>query len=105
MRAPTADPLRGLALSLRALDKRVQASPLDSLAWLPLQIAWLSHDDRRPFLYRAGQRQGKTTAGSGELIFRCLGRHPFKKVKARPRALCLDHYVGTAGHRDPTCTS
>lgn len=75
------DPLRGLARSLRALDKRVQASPLDKIAWLPLQIQWLSHDDRRPFLYRAGQRQGKTTAGSGELIWRCLGTHPFKKVK------------------------
>jgi len=75
------DPLRGLARSLRALDRRVQASPLDKLAWLPLQIKWLSHSDRRPYLYRAGQRQGKTTAGSAELIWRCLGQHPFKRVK------------------------
>lgn len=90
MRAPTGpDPLQGLARSLRALDRRVQASPLDKLAWLPLQIAWLSHDDRRPFLYRAGQRQGKTTAGSGELIFRCLGKHPFKRVKASPARCAL----------------
>lgn len=78
------DPLRGLARSLRALDKRVQASPLDKIAWLPLQIAWLSHSDRRPFLYRAGQRQGKTTAGSAELIWRCQGHHPYKTVKQAP---------------------
>lgn len=76
-----ADPLRRFAQLARGLARSVDRSPLDAIPWLPLQIAWLSHSDRLPFLYRAGQRQGKTTAGAGELIFRCLGAHPFKVVR------------------------
>lgn len=75
------DPLRRFAQLARGLARSVDRSPLDAIPWLPLQIAWLSHSDRLPFLYRAGQRQGKTTAGAGELIFRCLGAHPFKVVR------------------------
>lgn len=80
-RGPGGDPLRRFAQLARGLARSVDRSPLDAIPWLPLQIAWLSHSERLPFLYRAGQRQGKTTAGAGELIFRCLGAHPFKVVR------------------------
>lgn len=80
----SASPLLALAQKLRLLDQRVCNHPLSSIPWLPLQIKWLSHSDRRPFLYRAGQRQGKTTAGAAELIWRCQGHHPFKPVKRAP---------------------
>ena len=83
------DPLRRFAQLARGLARSVDRSPLDSIPWLPLQIAWLSHNERQPFLYRAGQRQGKTTAGSAELIFRCLGSHPFKIVKKAPARCAL----------------
>lgn len=83
------DPLRRFAQLARGLERSIERSPLDSIAWLPLQIQWLSHSDRLPFLYRAGQRQGKTTAGAGELIFRCLGKHPFKIVKRAPARCAL----------------
>lgn len=83
------DPLKRFAQLARGLARSVDRSPLDAIPWLPLQIAWLSHSDRLPFLYRAGQRQGKTTAGAGELIFRCLGRHPFKVVKKAPARCAL----------------
>lgn len=71
-----------LALKLtRELQVRARTSPVDHIAWLPLQERWLSHDDERPYLLRSGRRQGKSTAGAAELIFRCRASHPFKRVR------------------------
>lgn len=91
------DPLRGLARSLRGLGRAVDRSPLDAIPWLPQQIAWLSHSGREPYLYRAGERQGKTTAGAAELIFRCLGAHPFKVVRRAPVRCALITMSSTQG--------
>ncbi len=62
----------------------VLRSPVDWIPWLPMQIAWLSHDGPEPGLLRLGNRQGKSTAGAAELIFRCRGDHPFKSVPPAP---------------------
>lgn len=71
-----------LASSLK--DKSTK-SPLDYIAWLPMQLAFLKHDKKdQPFLFRAGNRQGKTTVGAAEVLFRARGYHPYKKVKAAP---------------------
>jgi phage terminase large subunit-like protein len=60
------------------------------MAWLPAQLAFLRHNSKVPALYRAGNRQGKTTVGAAELIFRARGKHPFKAVKAAPvRLACV----------------
>jgi len=58
--------------------------PLDYIDWLPPQHRWLS--SAAPVkLYRAGnQALGKTTAGLGEVIYRCLGSHPLIEVPSRP---------------------
>lgn len=81
----SAGPNPYLALKLtRELQSRAKLSPVDHIAWLPLQERWLSHDDERPYLLRSGRRQGKTTAGAGELYYRCRGSHPFKTVKSAP---------------------
>jgi hypothetical protein len=58
-------------------ERRRKASPVDHIAWLPGQLAFLSCPDKRK-LYRAGgQNLGKTTAGAAELIYRMRGSHPF----------------------------
>ena len=62
----------------------VESSPLEHIQWLPGQHAWLSDPGRRK-LFRAGnQAQGKTWAGCSELIWRCLGRHPFHDTRPPP---------------------
>jgi len=73
--------------ALTALDDvraAVRASPVDYVAWLPLQIAWLSHTGQEPALLRLGNRQGKSYCGTAELVFRCRGLHPFKEVPKAP---------------------
>lgn len=64
-------------------------SPVDCVPWLPHQIAWMSHSSPEPALLRLGNRQGKTTAGAGDLIFRARGRHPFKAVRPAPVRLAM----------------
>lgn len=54
-----------------------------------MQLAWLRHSGRETSLFRAGNRQGKSTVGCAELIFRARGKHPFKTVKAGPVRLAL----------------
>jgi len=81
--------LRALARAARALDSRAARSPVDHIAWLPGQLEFLLHDDERPVLYRAGNRQGKSTVGCAELIFRARGAHPYKAVPAGPVRLAM----------------
>jgi len=81
--------LTGLARAAQALSTRAARSPVDYLAWLPYQVAWLSHDAAEPALLRLGNRMGKSTAGCGELIFRARGVHPYKAVPAAPVRLSL----------------
>lgn len=81
--------LASLARATRALSERAARSPVDHVAWLPGQIEFLSHTGREPVLHRTGNRQGKTTVGCGELIFRARGKHPFKVVPAAPVKLAI----------------
>lgn len=68
----------------RERQRRRSADPLAVVRWLPGQHEFLSATERR-FLFRAGnQSQGKTWAGAAELIWRCLGRHPYKVVRKPP---------------------
>ncbi len=78
--------------ALTALDDvraAVQASPVDYVDWMPLQVEWLSHTGPEPPLLRLGNRQGKSYAGTAELVFRARGRHPFKDVPRAPVRLAL----------------
>lgn len=74
---------------MQALGRRAQRSPVDYVPWLPAQIEFLSHDGSEPVLYRAGNRQGKSTVGCGELIYRARGRHPYKAVPVAPVRLAI----------------
>ncbi len=78
------DRLRSVRRQARRLKAAVDRRPLDQIRWLPSQFLWLS--STHPVkLYRAGnQHLGKTTAGLGEVIYRCLGHHPFIHVPKRP---------------------
>lgn len=67
-----------------ALAKRKRERPLDFIRWLKPQGQVLRHLSKR-LLYRGGnQLVGKSTVGAAELIWRCLGRHPHKRVRSGP---------------------
>ena len=72
------------ALDLARLYRSTrERRPLDAIYWLPPQERWLKAPDPIK-LYRAGnQALGKTTAGLGEVIYRCMGDHPFLDVPTR----------------------
>lgn len=69
--------LRDLLKQVAAIEVHLEANPLDGIAWLPLQLSWLSDRGPRPKLMRSGVRQGKSLAGVAEVNWRCLGYHPF----------------------------
>jgi hypothetical protein len=72
--------LRG---ALAELARRRAASPLDYFRWLVPQDRWLRLPGDK--LYRAGnQALGKSTAALAEVIWRCLGTHPYYATKAPP---------------------
>lgn len=48
------------------------------------QLALLRHEGRRVLLRTGNQVYGKTTAGLAEVLYRCLGRHPYKAVPPVP---------------------
>lgn len=50
------------------------------MRWTPPQEAFL-RSVKRETLLRMGNQGGKSWCGLAEVIFRCLGRHPFKAVK------------------------
>jgi phage terminase large subunit-like protein len=67
-----------------ALARRRVERPLDFVRWLRPQGEVLRHTSKR-LLYRGGnQVAGKTTVGAAELIWRCLGKHPRKRVRQGP---------------------
>lgn len=89
MGAPPTIALAKLARATKALSRRASACPVDHLAWLPGQLEFLRHDAPEPVLYRAGNRQGKTTVGCGELVYRARGKHPYKEVPEGPVRLAI----------------
>lgn len=81
-----------LTRSLQAFSSQVESAPLDFIRWLPAQHRFLSSPARRK-LFRAGnQSQGKTLAALSDVLFRCLGEHPFLDVPPPP----IDAMVITA---------
>lgn len=76
--------LSNLLERLSSISNRASCSPLDFISWLPPQLAFLS-DPSKKKLFRAGnQAYGKTTACLAEVYWRCVGRHPYLKVKKPP---------------------
>lgn len=78
-----ADWLRAVEAA-ESLATVADTDPSRRLRWLPGQHRFLSCPAPRK-LYRTGnQHSGKTTAALYEVICRCLGRHPFLKVRPPP---------------------
>jgi len=78
-----ADELVSATCAAEGLAEFYANRPLDGIAWLPGQWAFL-HDPSKVKLARWGnQWGGKTTAGLAEVIWRCEGAHPFLKVPNR----------------------
>lgn len=65
------------------LADHCEARPLEHLRWTPPQQSLLVEQSLRALL-RTGNQFGKTWAGLAEVIYRCLGRHPFKRVRPAP---------------------
>ena len=57
--------------------------PLDYVRWTVPQLALLACGDPY-YQLRTGNQFGKTWAGCAEVIFRCLGAHPYKRVRKGP---------------------
>ena len=84
-----------LSIALEEAEQAVRAAPIDFVAWLPPQIAFMRHprSDPRPALLRLGNRQGKTTTGAAELVYTCRGQGPYntyKKAPARCALVCMN---------------
>lgn len=77
------DALLELAEAVDELAEFTDERPLEYVRWTPPQLALLSSTAKRTML-RTGNQFGKTWAGLAETIFRCLGRHPFKRVRPAP---------------------
>ncbi len=76
--------LQELAQAFKATSERANREPLKHMRWLPGQQAFLSDPSPRK-LFRAGnQAMGKTTCGLADVVFRCLGEHPFLDVPTPP---------------------
>lgn len=75
----------------RRLAARIEANPLEYFRWLVPQAAWLMLRSKRKLLRAGNQAIGKSTAGIAELIWRCLGCHPFRPdlTKKAIRALVI----------------
>lgn len=67
----------------RELKRRAEADPLSRIRWCPPQAALLRSTANRVLL-RTGNQFGKTYAGLAEVIYHCIGRHPFKEVPPPP---------------------
>lgn len=78
------DPLKAACLAAQRLAERAEEDRLSWIQWLPPQHALLSCKDKRVALRGPNQALGKTFAGAAELLFRMLGRHPYKKVRRAP---------------------
>ena len=72
-----------LAKNLNQLSRKAQASPLDWMRWTPPQLEWL-RSTNKAYLLRGGNQVGKTFAQCAELIWRCLGTHPYKTTHPVP---------------------
>ena len=72
-----------LASAVVAAKERAELRPLDFVRWTPPQRAWLA-DPAPVKLMRGGNQVGKTYAQCAEIIWRCLGTHPFLETHETP---------------------
>ncbi len=75
--------LDALARGLQQMQERAEIRPLDYVRFTPPQLAYLQ-DQSRFKLMRGGNQIGKSFAQISELIWRCLGEHPFIEVPPAP---------------------
>ena len=86
--------LSDLAKALATVERTAQQSPLDYYQWLPCQYEFLKSTEKRLLLRAGNQFAGKTTAGVAELIYRLMGKHPYKWVNPGPinaLVVCASH--------------
>lgn len=80
---------RRASLDFEALDDadalldEASRHPLDYVRWTPPQLALLACGDPY-YQLRTGNQFGKTWAGCAEIIYRCIGAHPYKRVRPGP---------------------
>jgi len=76
--------IRGALTRSRIVRRRAEADPLAHMRWLPPQTALFRCTAPRALLRCGNQAYGKSTAGLAELLWRCLGSHPYKPVPRAP---------------------
>jgi len=76
---------------LRVLRDRTDRDPLKYFCPTPPQEAWL-RDPKKIKLLLGGNQVGKTYAQTAELLYRCLGTHPYLKTDPPPiQAFLITH--------------
>jgi len=76
---------------LRTLRSRSVSDPLSYFRPTPPQETWLK-DTSKIKLLLGGNQVGKTYAATAELLYRCLGNHPYLKVDPPPiQAFLITH--------------
>lgn len=82
--ARASSPVARAALAAKALAEARSTRPLEHMTWLPLQVAFLSSRRRVKQIRAGNQTIGKTTPMLAEIVWRCLGDHPFGVPTAPP---------------------
>ena len=77
-----------LARGLQSMQERAEMRPLDFARFTPPQLSYLQ-DQSRFKLLRGGNQVGKSYAQCAELIWRCLGEHPYIEVPKAPTEVWL----------------
>lgn len=65
------------------MQERAKTRPLEFMRFTPPQLAYLQ-DQSRFKLMRGGNQVGKTFAQCAELVWRCMGEHPYIEVPPAP---------------------
>ena len=72
-----------LSKQLMKLHDEIDKNPLAHAAFSPPQLRYLKCE-AKIFLLRGGNQVGKSFVGAAELIYRCLGNHPYKETTTPP---------------------
>ena len=83
--------IRDTTKNLRRLKNRASQNPLAYFCPTPPQEAWLK-DPSKIKLLLGGNQVGKTYAQTAELLYRCLGNHPYLDTDPPPiQAFLITH--------------
>ena len=80
--------LSKLARGLQTMKERAELRPLEFARFTPPQLAYLQ-DQSRFKLLRGGNQVGKSYAQCAELVWRCMGEHPYIEVPSAPTEVWL----------------